>query len=137
MTITTVGIDLAKNVFAVHGIDQIGKTVLIKSRATRTALPKLIAGLPPCVIGMEACSGSHYWARLFRQYGHEVRLMAAKFVFPYRMAGKSGKNDAADAQLSVKRFVAHICDFYQLRMKASRRCSACTALVRDLSKRKQ
>jgi hypothetical protein len=55
MTITTVGIDLAKNVFAVHGVDQNGKTVLIKSRVTRTALPGLIAGLPPCVIGMEAC----------------------------------------------------------------------------------
>lgn len=98
MTITTVDIDLAKNVFAVHGVDQNGKTVLIKSRVTRTALPGLIAGLPPCVIGMEACSGAHYWARLFRQYGHEPRLMAAKFVSPYRMAGKSGKNDAADAQ---------------------------------------
>lgn len=69
MTITTVGIDLAKNVFAVHGVDQNGKTVLIKSRVTRTALPGLIAGLPPCVIGMEACSGAHYWARLFRRYG--------------------------------------------------------------------
>lgn len=54
MTITTVGIDLARNVFAVH---QNGKTVLIKSRVARTALPGLIAGLPPCVIGMEACSG--------------------------------------------------------------------------------
>jgi len=98
MTITTVGIDLAKNVFAVHCVDQNGKTVLVKSRVTRAALPGLIAGLPPCVIGMEACSGAHYWARLFRQYGHEPRLMAAKFVSPYRMAGKSGKNDAADAQ---------------------------------------
>lgn len=98
MTITTVGIDLAKNVFAVHGVDQNGKTVLVKPRVSRTALPELIAGLPPCVIGMEASSGAHYWARLFRQYGHEPRLMAAKFVSPYRMAGKSGKNDAADAR---------------------------------------
>lgn len=54
MTITTVGIDLAKNVFAVHGVDQNGKTVLVKPRVSRTALPELIAGLPPCVIGMEA-----------------------------------------------------------------------------------
>ncbi|MBN6463516.1 IS110 family transposase [Escherichia coli] len=98
MTITTIGIDLAKNVFAVHGVDQNGKTVLVKSRVTRAALPGVIAGLPLCVIGMEACSGAHYWARLFRQYGNEPRLMAAKFVSPYRMAGKSGKNDAADAQ---------------------------------------
>lgn len=97
MTITTVGIDLAKNVFAVHCIDQNGKAVLVKPKVSRAALSELIAGLPPCVIGMEACSGAHYWARLFRQYGHDVRLMAPKFVSPYRMAGKTGKNDAADA----------------------------------------
>lgn len=65
MTITTVGIDLAKNVFAVHGVDQNGKTVLIKPKVSRAALPELIASLPPCVIGMEACSGAHYWARLY------------------------------------------------------------------------
>ncbi len=84
---------LAKNVFAVHGVDQHGKTVLVKPKVSRAALPELIASLPPCVIGMEACSGAHYWARLFRQYGHEPRLMAAKFVSPYRMAGKSGKKE--------------------------------------------
>ncbi len=83
MTITTVGIDLAKNVFAVHCVDQNGKTVLVKPKVSRAALPELIASLPPCVIGMEACSGAHYWARVFRQYGHEPRLMAAKFVSPY------------------------------------------------------
>jgi len=98
MTITTVGIDLAKNVFAIHSVDQNGKTVLVKPKVLRAALPELIASLPPCVIGMEACSGAHYRARLFRQYGYEPRLMAAKFVSPYRMAGKSGKNDAADTQ---------------------------------------
>ena len=59
MTITTVGIALAKNVFAVHGVDQNGKTVLIKPKVSRSALPELIAGLPTCVIGMEACSGAH------------------------------------------------------------------------------
>lgn len=97
MTVVTVGIDLAKNVFAVHGVDANGKAVLIKPKVTRSALPGLIASLPPCVIGMEACSGAHYWARLFRQYGHDVKLMAPKFVSPYRLAGKTGKNDAADA----------------------------------------
>lgn len=137
MTITTIGIDLAKNVFAVHGVDQNGKTVLVKSRVTRAALPGLIAGLPPCVIGMEACFGAHYWARLFRQYGHEPRLMAAKFVSPYRMAGKSGKNDAAMLRLSAKQFVAHICGLFQLRTRASRRCSVCIVPDRVLSKRKQ
>jgi len=70
MNIITVGIDLAKNVFAVHGVDETGKAVLVKPRVTRENLLALIASLPPCVIGMEACSGAHHWARLFRQHGH-------------------------------------------------------------------
>lgn len=130
MTITTGGIDLVKNVFAVHCADQNGKTVLVKSRVTRAALPGLIAGLPPCVIGMGACSGAHYWARLFRQYGHEPRLMAAKFVSPYRMMQLM-------LRLSAKRFIAHICGLFQLRTRASRRCSVCIVPDRVLSKRKQ
>lgn len=63
----------------------------------RAKLHELIASLPACTIGMEACSGAHHWARLFAQHGHAVRLMAPKFVAPYRMSGKRGKNDAADA----------------------------------------
>jgi transposase len=97
MAIVTVGIDLAKNVFAIHGVDEIGKSVLIKPRVSRDQLVGLIAQLPPCLIGMEACSGAHHWARVFQQYGHTVRLMAARLVAPYRMSGKRGKNDAADA----------------------------------------
>src|SRR5690242_5246083 len=58
---------------------------------------ELVASLPPCLIGMEACSGAHHWARLFATHGHAVRLMAPKFVVPYRLSGKGGKNDAADA----------------------------------------
>ena len=97
MNIITVGIDLAKNVFAVHGVNDNGKPVLVKPKVSRADLLPLIANLPPCVIGMEACSGAHHWARQFRQHGHTVRLMAPKFVAPYRMTGKRGKNDAADA----------------------------------------
>jgi transposase len=97
MNIITVGIDLAKNVFAVHGVNDNGKPVLVKPKVSREQLLPLIVQLPPCVIGMEACSGAHHWARLFRQHGHTVRLMAPKFVTPYRMSGKRGKNDAADA----------------------------------------
>lgn len=97
MSIITVGIDLAKNVFAVHGVDDNGKPVLVKPKVSREQLLALIAQLPPCVIGMEACSGAHHWARLFRQHGHTVKLMAPKFVTPYRMSGKRGKNDATDA----------------------------------------
>ena len=97
MSIITVGIDLAKNVFAVHGVNESGKAELVKPRVPRDQLLKLIANLPPCLIGMEACSGAHHWARLFAQYGHSVRLIAPKFVVPYRLSGKRGKNDAADA----------------------------------------
>ena len=97
MSIITVGIDLAKNVFAVHGVDDNGKPALVKPKVSRADLLSLITQLPPCLIGMEACSGAHHWARQFRQYGHAVKLMAPKFVAPYRMTGKRGKNDAADA----------------------------------------
>lgn len=102
MSIVTLGIDLAKNIFALHGVDQNGKAVLVKPRVPRDQLAGLVAQLPPCVIGMEACSGAHHWARLFRQYGHTVKLMAPKFVAPYRMSGKRGKNDAADAAAIVE-----------------------------------
>lgn len=97
MNIMTIGIDLAKNVFAVHGVDETGKPALVKPKVTRDQLLSLIAQTPPCLIGMEACTGAHHWARLFRQYGHTIHLMAPKFVTPYRMSGKRGKNDAADA----------------------------------------
>jgi transposase len=94
MTIVTVGIDLAKSVFAIHGVDEHGKAVLVKPRVSRSKLLEILAALPPCVIGMEACSGAHNWARELQKYGHTIRLIAPKFVKPYRTGGK---NDAADA----------------------------------------
>jgi transposase len=97
MAIVTIGIDLAKNVFAVHGVGACGKPELVKPEVRRAKLLQLIGGLPPCLIGMEACSGAHHWAREFQKLGHTVRIMAPKFVTPYRMSGKHGKNDAADA----------------------------------------
>jgi transposase len=96
MTIITVGIDLAKNVFSVHGVDENGKAALRRT-VRRNLLLELIATLPPCVIAMEACSGAHHWARQFAAFGHTPKLIAPKFVTPYRMSGKRGKNDAADA----------------------------------------
>ena len=97
MSILYAGIDLAKNVFAVHGVNAAGAGELRQPKVSRAKLEGLIASLAPCVIGMEACSGAHHWARRFRAHGHTVRLMAPKFVAPYRMSGKQGKNDAADA----------------------------------------
>jgi transposase len=92
--ITTVGIDLAKQVVSVHGVGA-GGQVLLRRTIRREKLAELVAGLPRCRIGMEACSGAHEWARQFQVLGHEVRLMAPKFVIPYR---KSGKNDGNDAE---------------------------------------
>ena len=97
MAIVTVGIDLAKNVFALHGVDEAGAARLKQPKVARGKLNAAVAALPPCVIGMEACSGAHYWARQFQAQGHTVKVMAPKLVTPYRMTGKRGKNDAADA----------------------------------------
>ncbi len=98
MVIIAVGIDLAKHVFAVHCVDKAGRAARERPSAARDKRVELIATLPPCLIGMEACTGAHHWARLFTQHGHTVRLIAPKFVTPYRLSGKRGKNDAADAQ---------------------------------------
>jgi transposase len=91
---SVLGIDIAKHVFHVVGMDERGKIVLRK-RLSRHALIPFIATLPPVLIGMEACGGAHYWARRFREHGHEVKLMAPQFVKPYV---KSNKNDMRDAE---------------------------------------
>ena len=98
MAIVFLGIDLAKNVFALHGVDAAGRASLVRPVVRRDQLLEMVAKLSPCTIGMEACSGAHHWARQFLAFGHTVRLMAPKFVVPYRMSGKRGKNDAADAE---------------------------------------
>ena len=94
MKITTVGIDLAKNVIQVHAIDEHGRAV-VKKAMKRDQVTKYFANLPPCVIGMEACGSAHHWARQLTQYGHTVKLMAPQYVKPYV---KTNKNDAADAE---------------------------------------
>ena len=92
MVKVTVGIDLAKNVFAVHGVDKAGKAVLVRPEVPRAKLVELIANVPPCPIDMEACSGARHWVREFAKFGHTVLLIAPKFVVPYRMSDKRGKN---------------------------------------------
>lgn len=93
-TIMTLGTDLAKNIFQLHGTDKQGKTVL-KKRFTRKKLPHFIADLKPCKIGMEAYGGAHYWARKFKIMGHTPKLTAPQYVKPYV---ETNKNDPADAQ---------------------------------------
>lgn len=94
MKITTVGIDLAKNVFQIHGSDEKGKKVFNKPLKRHQLLTFFIQ-LPPCLIGMEACGSAHFWARKLQDIGHTVKLMAPQFVKPYV---KTNKNDAADAE---------------------------------------
>jgi len=94
MQVTTVGIDLAKNVFQLHGCDARGKAVLRKQLA-RGRLLGFVANLPRCLVAMEACASAHYWAREIEKLGHEVRLIGPKFVRPYV---KANKNDASDAE---------------------------------------
>jgi transposase len=94
MKITTVGIDLAKNVFQVHGVNEHGKSVLRK-QLKRADVAKFFANMPACLIGMEACGSAHFWARKLSELGHTVKLMAPQFVKPYV---KTNKNDRADAE---------------------------------------
>ena len=91
--ITTIGLDLAKNVFHLVGCDSNGKEVKRKM-LTRGKLVAYMANLPPCLIGMEACSGAHHWARQFQTLGHAVRLIPAQHVKAYVRGNKNDYNDA-------------------------------------------
>jgi len=94
VNVTTLGIDLAKNTFSLHGVDAHGKPVL-----RRAKLMPFLAQQPPCLIVMEACTGSHHWARQLTTLGHRVGIMAPTFVIPYR---KGGKNDGTMPSPSAK-----------------------------------
>ena len=94
MQITTIGLDIAKNVFQVHGIDASEK-VVVRKQLRRSQVLAFFKALPPCLVGMEACATAHYWARELTKLGHQVRLMPAKDVKAYV---KRNKNDAADAE---------------------------------------
>lgn len=94
MQIAALGIDIGKSVFHLHGANKAGRPVLRK-RLYRSELLAFVTNLSPCLIGLEACPGAHYWAREFQKAGHEIRLMSPQFVKPYV---KSNKNDTADAE---------------------------------------
>ena len=92
--VITVGLDIAKHVFQVHGVDACGKAV-VRRRLRRSEVLDFFEALEPCLVGIEACATSHHWARELLAMGHEVRLMPASYVKPYV---KRQKNDAADAE---------------------------------------
>src|SRR5690606_12067026 len=93
-TVTVLGVDLAKSVFQLHGVNGHGKAVF-KRRVSRGELRKVVANLTPCLIGMEACGGSSYWAHQLQAMGHKEKLMPPQYVKPYV---KTNKNDASDAE---------------------------------------
>src|SRR5260370_1806837 len=93
-TVTTIGLDIAKSVFQVHGVDAAGQ-VVIRRQLKRRQVLAFFQKLPPCLIGIEACASSHYWSRELQVLGHTVRLMPPAYVKPYV---KRQKNDAADAE---------------------------------------
>jgi transposase len=102
MKITTIGIDLAKAVLQVHGVDKHGNAGLRKQLKRKDVL-SFFANLEPCLIGMEACGSAHYWARKFSELGHTVKLMAPQFVKPYVKTNKSDRNDAEAICEAVER----------------------------------
>jgi transposase len=95
--ITRIGVDLAKNVIQVHGVDS-AERVVVRKAIPRQKFLEWFANLAPCLVAMEACSAAHYWARKLRALGHEVRLIAPQFAAPYRKGGKHVKNDKLDAE---------------------------------------
>jgi transposase len=102
MNVTTIGIDLAKTVFSLHGVDGHGKVVIRKTLSRSKLLP-FLAQQPSCLIGMEACSGAHHWGRELVKLGHRVGIMAPKFVAAYRKGGKNDGNDAEAISEAVAR----------------------------------
>ena len=93
MQIVRIGLDLAKWVFEVHGVDTYGK-VAVRKTLRRNTVSAFFANIPPCLVGMEASNGAHYWAKLLSELGHDVRLISPQFVTPYVKSNKNDRNDA-------------------------------------------
>lgn len=118
--VSTIGLDLAKNVFQVHGIDAQGK-VLVRRALRRGEVLPYFTKLSPCLVGMEACATAHHWARELIKLGHTVKPMPPAYVKPYV---KRGKTDAADAEAIAE--AVRPCASSRSRLSISRRCSCCT-----------
>ena len=120
---TTIGLDIAKHVFQVHGADGAGH-VLFRKRITRVKLLGFLTAQTQCVVAMEACAGAHYWAREIAKLGHHVRLIAPAYVKPFI---KRQKNDAADAEAICEGPSGRACAWFRSKPKSSRRTASCSA----------
>jgi transposase len=125
--VSTIGLDLAKHVFQVHGVDEQGN-VVVRKQLRRGAVVKFFADLPPCTVGIEACSSAHYWARELSSLGHAVRLMPPAYVKPYV---KRGKNDAADAEAICEAVMRPTMRFVPVK-SAEQQANAMVYKVREL-----
>src|SRR5580658_7529692 len=112
--ITTIGLDLAKNVFQLHAVDQAG-AVVVRKQLRRRQVHAFFAGLSPCLVGLEACATAHHWARELTALGHEVRLMPPNYVKAYV---KRGKTDAADAEAIAEEVTRPTMRFVAAKTKA-------------------
>jgi transposase len=119
--ITTVGLDIAKSVFQVHGVDAAGQVVIRRRLKRRQVLP-FFQRLSACVVGIEACATSHHWSRELTALGHSVRLMPPAYVKPYI---KRQKNDAADAEAICEAGREQTCGLSRPRRRSSRPASCC------------
>jgi transposase len=117
MQITRIGVDLAKRVFQLHGVDEHGAARICRA-LPRNKVRVYFAQLPPCLVGMEACASAHYWARELSKLGHTVKLMAAQFVAPYRKA----KMMPTTRRRSAKQWGDPTCILWPPRPKSSKRC---------------
>jgi transposase len=115
-TVTTIGLDIAKSVFQVHGVDAAGQ-VVIRRKLKRRQVLAFFEKLPPCLVGIEACASSHHWSRELQTLGHTVRSMPPAYVKPYV---KRQKNDMADAELFAKQSPGPTCGSCQQRRLSSR-----------------
>jgi len=130
MKVTTIGIDLAKDVFGLHGVDREGWAAFRK-RLVRSRLLEFLSQFPPCLVGIEACSSAHFWARKIEQLGHRVRLLIPRFVEPYR---KSDKNDANDAEAICEAVTRPSMRFVPIKSEAQQEVQALHRLREQLLK---
>ena len=122
MEIRTIGIDLGKTVFHLIGVNARGE-VVVRKKCSRTQLLRFTSNLRECLIGMEACGGSHFLGRALREQGHDVRLMPAQYVKPYV---KTNKNDYIDAEAIAEAVTVPPCALCRSRLTISSICSRCT-----------
>ena len=114
--VATIGLDIAKSVFQVHGVDADG-AVVVRRRLKRAKVLSFFERLPPCLVGLEACATAHHWARELRRLGHDARLMPPSYVKPYV---KRQKNDAADAEAICEAVTRPTIRFAEVRAPSSR-----------------